>query len=71
MTDEQFVAVARHYLGADLTASIASAQMDIADVIDARSVDYDDEEPTKPAKKTARRKGKVAVSLVENEPEPN
>jgi hypothetical protein len=71
LTDDQFVAVARHYLGADLTASIASSQIDIADVIDARAVSYDDEEPTVPAKKTARRKSKVAVSLVGDESEQN
>lgn len=65
LTDEQFLVIARHYLGADVTASIATTQLDIADVIDSAAVSYDDEEPTQPAKKTARRKGKVTVSLEE------
>lgn len=72
LTDEQFLAVARHYLGADVVASVATTQLDIADVIDSAAVSYDDEEePTVPAKKTARRKGKVAVSLAPVEEEAN
>lgn len=71
LTDDQFLTIARHYLGADVVASIATTQLDIADVIDSAAVSYDDEEPTAPAKKTARRKGKVAVSLVPADDEAN
>jgi hypothetical protein len=72
LTDEQFLVVARHYLGADVVASIATTQLDIGDVIDSAAVSYDeDEEPTAPAKKTVRRKGKVAVSLAPVEDESN
>lgn len=71
LTDEQFLAVARNYLGADVVASIATTQLDIADVIEASAVSYDDDEPTQPAKKTARRKGKVSVSLSKIDDEAN
>ena len=66
LTDEQFLGVARHYLGADVTCSIGTTQLDIADVIESTAVQYDDEQ-TKPKRSTTKRK-KVTVSL---EPEEN
>jgi len=72
LTDDQFLDVARHYLGADVVASVATTQLDIGDVVDSVAVSYDeDEEPMQSAKKTARRKGKVAVSLARVEEEAN
>lgn len=62
LTDDQFMTVARQYLGADVVASVCSTQMDIADVIEASAVEYDDE----PKKRTVtRKKGKVSVALDE------
>lgn len=68
LTDDQFLAVARHYLGADLVATVGTAQVDIADVIARESAgdegsDGEGDAAEKTSKKTSKKKNKDKESV--------